>query len=487
MKVFRRVTPGVNPDIEILSALTEAGNEHIACALRLGGDDGPTAGERAAARRSSSSSCAPPATAGSSRWPACATCSPTATVARSRTPAATSPPRPTGSASRSRRCTPRWPQAFPTEHVEHRPARPTSPTRCRPGSTPRCPSYPSWRSTRRRCTRSSTRSGTSTRPVVVAARARRPAPRPDAAHREELEDHRLRGRAGQAARGALAARTSPWRDVAGMLRSFGYAAELSRLDHEQATGDADEQDAELAREWAARNVEAFLDGYREASGAELDEALLTAYTADKAVYEAVYEARNRPGLAADPAGGRWPSSPPDLTDLTGPTSTEVAPVASTKTLRVQPVSDEPARAARGGPARRPARRARRAPARRRRHRAHPQAAGQDRDRRLRRRARRPVELTHEAHGVWVRGARRARGAGLPARGAYADGVPHVVDDAYRYLPDPRRDGPAPDQRGPPRAAVARARLARPALRRPLRHHHRHLVRRVGAARQGPCA
>ena len=87
----------------------------------------------------------------------------------------------------------------------------------------------------------------------------------------------------------------PWRDVAGMVRSFGYAAELSRLDHEQATGDADEQDVELARKWAARNVEAFLDGYREASGAELDDALLMAYTADKAVYECVYEARNRPG------------------------------------------------------------------------------------------------------------------------------------------------------------------------------------------------
>jgi len=58
--------------------------------------------------------------------------------------------------------------------------------------------------------------------------------------------------------------------------------------------DADEQDAELARKWAARNVEAFLDGYREASGAEVDETLLAAYLADKAVYEAVYESRNRP-------------------------------------------------------------------------------------------------------------------------------------------------------------------------------------------------
>ena len=92
----------------------------------------------------------------------------------------------------------------------------------------------------------------------------------------------------------------PWRDVAGMVRSFGYAAELSRIDHEQATGDADEQDAELAQQWATRNVGAFLDGYRESSGQEIDESLLTAYTADKAVYETVYEARNRPGWLSIP-------------------------------------------------------------------------------------------------------------------------------------------------------------------------------------------
>ena len=87
---------------------------------------------------------------------------------------------------------------------------------------------------------------------------------------------------------------APWRDVAGMLRSFDYAAELSRIDHEQATGDTDAHDQERAREWTARNEAAFLAGYADASGAQVDEVLLKAYAADKAVYEAVYEARNRP-------------------------------------------------------------------------------------------------------------------------------------------------------------------------------------------------
>lgn len=87
---------------------------------------------------------------------------------------------------------------------------------------------------------------------------------------------------------------SPWRDVAGMLRSFSYAAELSRLDREQAVADDQGQIAERARQWASRNRKAFLDGYQETSGTRLDDDLITAYAVDKAVYEAVYEARNRP-------------------------------------------------------------------------------------------------------------------------------------------------------------------------------------------------
>jgi maltokinase len=88
---------------------------------------------------------------------------------------------------------------------------------------------------------------------------------------------------------------SAWRDVAGMLRSFDYAAEVSRMDQEQAAGDASHRAADRGQEWAERNETAFLTGYQEASGGGIDQVLVSAYAADKAVYEAVYEARNRPG------------------------------------------------------------------------------------------------------------------------------------------------------------------------------------------------
>lgn len=72
----------------------------------------------------------------------------------------------------------------------------------------------------------------------------------------------------------------PLRDLAGMLRSFDYAAASSS--HPEAGA------------WSRRAGDAYLDGYAEGGGSIPDHALLTAFELDKAVYEASYEARNRP-------------------------------------------------------------------------------------------------------------------------------------------------------------------------------------------------
>jgi predicted trehalose synthase len=73
------------------------------------------------------------------------------------------------------------------------------------------------------------------------------------------------------------------RDVAGMLRSFDYVA--------GSLGST-----EQAAAWTSASRRAFLDGYIEESGTDLrtHRELLDAFEMDKAVYEAVYEARNRP-------------------------------------------------------------------------------------------------------------------------------------------------------------------------------------------------
>ncbi len=87
----------------------------------------------------------------------------------------------------------------------------------------------------------------------------------------------------------------PMRDVVGMVRSFDYAAAFVSFENPQSQ--------DFAQQWARQCQEAFLDGYARirgggagASGSRLFDALLL----DKALYEVVYEARNRPDWLAIP-------------------------------------------------------------------------------------------------------------------------------------------------------------------------------------------
>ncbi|GAA2313395.1 phosphotransferase [Streptomyces kunmingensis] len=73
----------------------------------------------------------------------------------------------------------------------------------------------------------------------------------------------------------------PHRDIAGMLRSFDYAARSHRPWNPQ---------------WSDSCRSAYCVGYAAASGWDprTDPVLLRAYETDKAIYEALYEARHRP-------------------------------------------------------------------------------------------------------------------------------------------------------------------------------------------------
>lgn len=81
------------------------------------------------------------------------------------------------------------------------------------------------------------------------------------------------------------------KDIAGMLRSFDYAAQ-----HLLPGGATDPQQTYRAAEWAHRNRSAFLEGYQSVEGAKPLGApeVITAFELDKAVYEVAYEHGNRP-------------------------------------------------------------------------------------------------------------------------------------------------------------------------------------------------
>jgi maltose alpha-D-glucosyltransferase/alpha-amylase len=108
------------------------------------------------------------------------------------------------------------------------------------------------------------------------------------------------------------AKTSPMRDVAGLLRSFHYAAAAARLTYASgpASGSA-ESEAALQRFVADMSAN-FLAAYREIESAAsprwiADEAAETAlrdlFLLEKSAYEICYEAANRPAWLAIPLRG----------------------------------------------------------------------------------------------------------------------------------------------------------------------------------------
>jgi len=93
---------------------------------------------------------------------------------------------------------------------------------------------------------------------------------------------------------------SPLRDVAGMLRSFAYAASASEL----------QRDVTAPEGWEDRAREAFLSGYFASVDSSLlppgeanARTLLTIFELEKAVYELRYELNNRPNWVRIPVAG----------------------------------------------------------------------------------------------------------------------------------------------------------------------------------------
>jgi trehalose synthase-fused probable maltokinase len=93
---------------------------------------------------------------------------------------------------------------------------------------------------------------------------------------------------------------SPLRDVAGMLRSFAYVASASQI----------LRGAQVPDDWEQRARDAFLAGYLETvdpnllpPGQETTDKLLSVFELEKAVYELRYELNNRPDWVGIPVAG----------------------------------------------------------------------------------------------------------------------------------------------------------------------------------------
>jgi len=114
--------------------------------------------------------------------------------------------------------------------------------------------------------------------------------------------------------GARRIKRSPLRDVAGMLRSFHYAAHTA-LDHQLRSGNLRREDLPIleprAGDWVRWVSSAFMRRYLKVAAAgqflpqarDESRALLDAYLLEKATYELGYELNNRPDWVVAPLLG----------------------------------------------------------------------------------------------------------------------------------------------------------------------------------------
>lgn len=214
----------------------------------------------------------------------------------------------------------------------------------------------------------------------------------------------------------------PTRDLAGMLRSFDYAAGSVNLDH----------DLDRAA-WASRAREAFLSGYARTSGHDPRDAaaLLDALELDKALYEVVYEKRNRPSWVAIPQRAITRLLERRDAAYAHP-ATEENTVTERQTPTARPLSTGEVelmlRGRHGNP-----------------HGllgAHPHDGG------VTVRTYRPLARTvtlllpdgsripfeHETHGIWTAVVDSAEASDYRISTSWEDGHEHTQDDPYRFLP-----------------------------------------------------
>jgi maltose alpha-D-glucosyltransferase/alpha-amylase len=107
------------------------------------------------------------------------------------------------------------------------------------------------------------------------------------------------------------AKHSPLRDVAGMLRSLDYAAALAMQNNHEQPAEKRNAVEKAVRTWQTESSQAFLAGYRQ-TGAELPsvprdpqmwQELLELFLIEKALYELRYEINMRPDWVGVPLRG----------------------------------------------------------------------------------------------------------------------------------------------------------------------------------------